>query len=339
MHQPVRDLHLHSNCSDGLFDPLALVEYAARSGVQEMSLTDHDTLAGLEEAQSRASSLGLRFTPGIEFTCLFGDRVVHLLGYGFPIPVARADGSLVAYLEQIKERDHAWARETCRRSCADPLIVRTPSGVEHRVCVHEDELSWVRGTMPSPFHLSVVLARKLASISDELDIPARHYQYVFFGRTDPQHKEQSFWPELRERYAGILARYGLQPGTRWWVAQATGELYSLQDAIAVLGRIGGLPVIAHPGEQRLEAGHIRAMAALGIRGVEVYTFKHSTAFISELEGLVKGLGLFATSGTDFHDPHHRAEVGLGKDREGRPLIKGVSLTDLHHLGAYIAEPS
>jgi len=339
MHRTVRDLHLHSNCSDGLYDPVALVQHAARSGVQEMSLTDHDTLVGLAEAQSAAMSLGLRFTPGIEFTCLFGDRVVHLLGYGFRFPVAQADGALVGYLAAIKERDHAWARETCRQSCQDPLVVRTPSGQEHRVCVREDELAWVRGTMPSPFHISVMLARKLAAISPDLDIPARHYQYVFFGRTEPQNREQSFWPELRERYEGVLTRYGLRAGTRWWVPQPTGDLYTVQQAIAALGRIGGLPVIAHPGEQRLTAEHIRALAALGIRGVEVYTFKHSAAFISELEPLAQELGLFATSGTDFHDPHHRAEVGLGRDRQGLPLTNGVSLDDLAHLGAYVAEPS
>jgi predicted metal-dependent phosphoesterase TrpH len=339
MHRPVRDLHLHSNCSDGLFDPAALVEYAVRSRVEELSLTDHDTLAGLDEAQNKAVSLSARFMPGIELTCLFGDLVVHLLGYGFHLPAAQEDKSLVAYLARIKERDHAWARETCRLSCQDPLIVRTPSGEEHRVCVHENELSWVRGTMPSPFHIAVMLARKLATISDELDIPARHYQYIFFGRTDPQHKEESFWPELRERYAGILARYGLQPGTHWWVPQPTGDLFSLPDAIAALERIGGLPVIAHPGEQRLAAEHIRVMANMGIRGVEVYTFKHSAAFVAELEALAQDLGLFATSGTDFHDPHHRAEVDLGKDRQGQPLTKGVSLADLHRMGAYVAEPS
>ena len=338
MHRPVRDLHLHSNCSDGLYDPAALVEHAAQAGVQEMSLTDHDTLAGLEEARGIAASLGLRFSAGIELTCLFGERVVHLLGYGFRLPVAQGDGALADYLAQIRERDHAWGRETCLRSCEDPLVVRTPEGEVHRVCVHPDELSWVRGTMPSPFHISVVLARKLAAIASDLDIPARHYQYVFFGRTDPQQKEQSFWPELRERYARVLARYGLEPGTRWWAPQPTGSLYTLQEGIATLGRIGGLPVLAHPGEQRLSGEDIRAMAALGLRGVEVYTFKHSAAFIAELEALTQELGLFATSGTDFHDPHHRAEVQLGRNRQGEPLTKGVSLTDLGNMGAYIAEP-
>ena len=50
MAAPIRDLHTHSNCSDGLSDPAELVRQAARSGVEELSLTDHDTLAGLDEA-------------------------------------------------------------------------------------------------------------------------------------------------------------------------------------------------------------------------------------------------------------------------------------------------
>ena len=174
MTAPTRDLHTHSNCSDGLYDPGELVRQAARSGVQELSLTDHDTLAGLHEAQAAAETLGLRFLPGIEFTCRFEGRTVHLLGYGFCPSAARDDAPLVEYLEHIRESDRQWARAMCRKSCADPLIVRPPGGGERRVCVREDELDWVRGTMPSPFHLAVVLARKLRAASGELDLPARH---------------------------------------------------------------------------------------------------------------------------------------------------------------------
>ncbi|MGH8541323.1 MAG: PHP domain-containing protein, partial [Stenotrophobium sp.] len=45
------DLHTHSNCSDGLLAPTALVELAAARGVRVLALTDHDSIAGLESAQ------------------------------------------------------------------------------------------------------------------------------------------------------------------------------------------------------------------------------------------------------------------------------------------------
>ena len=336
MTNPVRDLHAHSNCSDGLFAPAELVRHAHHSGVDEFSLTDHDTLAGVQEAEAQALSLGIRFMPGIEFTCRFAGQTVHVLGYGFRPTVAENDRRLTAYLDRIKARDHAWARAMCRRTCADPLVVRTPDRKEHTVCVQEDELAWVRGTMPSPFHIAVVLAKKLADVSDELEIPARHCMYLFTGRPEPERQGESYWPALRERYAHTLAHYGLEPHAHWWTPHPTAELLEVQDAVQMIERIGGIPVLAHPGEQELTNPQIGQLVDHGIRGIEVYTFKHSPATIAELESLVESLGVFATSGSDFHDPHHRAQVELGKDREGNSLTRGLSLDGFDALDAYIS---
>ena len=46
------DLHLHSTASDGLLAPAALVARAAAAGITILSVTDHDTTAGLDEARS-----------------------------------------------------------------------------------------------------------------------------------------------------------------------------------------------------------------------------------------------------------------------------------------------
>ncbi len=48
------DLHTHSNRSDGALAPAELVARAAAAGVDVLALTDHDTVAGLEEAQQSA---------------------------------------------------------------------------------------------------------------------------------------------------------------------------------------------------------------------------------------------------------------------------------------------
>jgi predicted metal-dependent phosphoesterase TrpH len=336
MTTPIRDLHTHSNCSDGLYDPAELVRQAARSGVEELSLTDHDTLAGLEEAQAQAVSLSLRFMPGIEFTCRFDGRTVHVLGYGFRPSVALGDRHLTAYLEQVRASDLQWAAEMCRKSCTDPILVRPPAGGEFPVCVREDELAWARGTMPSPFHIAVVLAEKLAALSDELRIPARHCMYLLTGRPERRRQGESYWPELRARYAPLLDRYHITARPHWGTARPTAILLDAGEAIRTIERIGGIAVLAHPGEQKLTGGEIEALAGLGIRGLEVYTFKHSASLISELERLAKRRGLFTTSGSDFHDPHHRAQVELGKDRAGKPLTRGLSLDGFRKLGAHVA---
>lgn len=75
------DLHLHSTASDGALEPSALVSRVHGAGIKTLSLTDHDTMAGVAAAAARASSLGLEFLPGVEITAVLENRDVHILGY------------------------------------------------------------------------------------------------------------------------------------------------------------------------------------------------------------------------------------------------------------------
>jgi predicted metal-dependent phosphoesterase TrpH len=79
----VIDLHLHTTASDGTLLPAALVARAAQSGLTTISVTDHDTTAGLDEARAAATQRGLSFVDGIEITAVQTDCDVHVLGYFF----------------------------------------------------------------------------------------------------------------------------------------------------------------------------------------------------------------------------------------------------------------
>ena len=75
------DLHLHTTASDGALTPSQLVERAARCGITVLSITDHDTTAGVAEGQAAADRHGLTLVPGIEITAVERGRDVHVLGY------------------------------------------------------------------------------------------------------------------------------------------------------------------------------------------------------------------------------------------------------------------
>jgi predicted metal-dependent phosphoesterase TrpH len=77
----VIDLHLHTTASDGTLAPRDLVAHAAAAGLRVISVTDHDTTAGLDEARGAAAARQLTFVPGIEITAVEADRDVHVLGY------------------------------------------------------------------------------------------------------------------------------------------------------------------------------------------------------------------------------------------------------------------
>ena len=74
------DLHTHSTASDGTLPPAELVQAAATAGVDVMALTDHDTLAGVDEARQMAEKLGLRLIPGVEISVTWQGATVHILG-------------------------------------------------------------------------------------------------------------------------------------------------------------------------------------------------------------------------------------------------------------------
>jgi 3',5'-nucleoside bisphosphate phosphatase len=82
------DLHSHTNRSDGSVSPLELVEQAVAQGLEALAITDHDTLAGYEEAAPKAARVGLDLVCGVELSTRPHVQVetgrapsVHLLGY------------------------------------------------------------------------------------------------------------------------------------------------------------------------------------------------------------------------------------------------------------------
>lgn len=75
------DLHTHSSVSDGTETPAEVMAQAARAGLDVVSLTDHDTVLGWEEAAVAAAEVGVGLVRGIEISCSLAGRSVHLLGY------------------------------------------------------------------------------------------------------------------------------------------------------------------------------------------------------------------------------------------------------------------
>ena len=89
------DLHLHTNRSDGSHDPADLVEYAAERGVEVLAITDHDTMAGVAEADAAGRAIGVTVIPGIELSIKVPHGSMHLLGY-FTEPAPEPLAGLIA---------------------------------------------------------------------------------------------------------------------------------------------------------------------------------------------------------------------------------------------------
>ena len=76
------DLHTHTAASDGQYTPAELGGLAKQRGLSGLAVTDHDTIAGVDEAQRAGSALGVQVIRGVELSAKEHPNC-HILGYGF----------------------------------------------------------------------------------------------------------------------------------------------------------------------------------------------------------------------------------------------------------------
>ncbi|MGP1375867.1 MAG: PHP domain-containing protein [Almyronema sp.] len=75
------ELHCHTTFSDGTLTPTQLVQSAVSAGVKALAITDHDTLAGWDEAIAAAAAYELEIIPGLELSTVHLGRSLHILGF------------------------------------------------------------------------------------------------------------------------------------------------------------------------------------------------------------------------------------------------------------------
>ena len=78
------DLHIHTTASDGRLSPAEVARAAASAGLAFISITDHNILSGLSDAERELAGASARLIDGVELSALReGEEEIHILGYGF----------------------------------------------------------------------------------------------------------------------------------------------------------------------------------------------------------------------------------------------------------------
>jgi hypothetical protein len=109
------DLHTHSTASDGTDSPARVLELAAELGLKAVALTDHDTVAGLPEFLAAGERHPeIEAVPGVEISCSYSCREIHLVG----LFVDHRSADLTEFLERRRE-------DRIRRNCAMMEKLRT----------------------------------------------------------------------------------------------------------------------------------------------------------------------------------------------------------------------
>ena len=105
---PLYDLHSHTRASDGLLSPQALVERAVDMRVGVLAITDHDTVAGIPEAQQAVlnQQLPIKILAGVEISTLWENHEIHIVGLNIdiqhPVMTQFLAGQYTARLERAQ---------------------------------------------------------------------------------------------------------------------------------------------------------------------------------------------------------------------------------------------
>jgi predicted metal-dependent phosphoesterase TrpH len=170
------DLHSHTNQSDGSYSPPELIAEARRVGVRILAITDHDTLAGYDQARLSAPEAGVELLCGIELSTKLNGQSVHLLGYFL------GDSDLIEFRQWVVEMQEARNDRNLR------LVARLRElGIEIRL---EEAYARGRGLTGRP-HFAQILVEKgyAATVQQAFDEFLGESAKGYVDRREPQFAE------------------------------------------------------------------------------------------------------------------------------------------------------
>lgn len=115
------DLHNHSYYSDGVLSPTEVVHLAKAQQCELFALTDHDTTAGIDEAQIAAHKLDLQFIAGVEISALWYNMTIHIIGLNIDINNQILQTGLKQHQDFRKLRAEKMARGLAGSGVVDAL--------------------------------------------------------------------------------------------------------------------------------------------------------------------------------------------------------------------------
>ena len=257
------DLHVHTTASDGTCTPTEVVHLAKEKGLAAIAITDHDTVAGYDEAAKAGEELGIEVVPGIEISTRYLGPV-HILGY-YLDPDSAGLTEVSSWL--VKDRD--------RRNERIVALMRA-DGLD----VDYERMRERFGAVIGRPHFAKMLV------------------------------EMGIAQSINDAFARFVER-----GQKYYVAR---NFLPIERSIRLIRESGGVPVMAHPFQYKLNDAQLRELIGLciknGLMGMECRYSGYSEEQCRYLLSLAKEYALIPTGGSDFHGsvkPHIALGDGTG----------------------------
>ena len=235
------DLHMHSYYSDdGEFEPKQLIDLCLEKNIKYFSIADHNSVRGIKEAKEYCVGKNINIIPAIELDCTFNEINLHVLGYGIDYD------------------------KTVFYDIEDNIIKQEQFASKKRMkLVKELGIDFSDEVINSLSRNGVVNGEMIAEAAVEFDKnhenPLLMPYYENGSRSDNPYVN-FYWDYCAQGKA----------------AYAEVSFISLQEAINIIEESGGIPILAHPGNNIKEnINLLEQIISCGIKGIEVYSSYHS----------------------------------------------------------------
>jgi 3',5'-nucleoside bisphosphate phosphatase len=284
-----------------VLEPAAVVARAAQAGVQLLALSDHDTVAGVDEALQAATEHGITVVPAIEISAIDQPAQEALHGGGHPNESA----------PQGTPREARASGQAGKRGVARELHILGYL-IDHR----DPQLTSALAVfLADREQRTLRMADNLRGLGIELDrqaIDARVKAGEPIGR--PHLAEAALGhpanaERLREEQIddiGSFIKSYLIEGRPAFALRVTP---TVQEAVDAIHAAGGVAIWAHPFWDVEDSDEALAMVerfrGLGIDGIEAFYVTHTREQTELLATRCAELGLLSTGSADFHGPENR----------------------------------
>lgn len=260
------DLHMHSIYSDdGEFKPKELVELCLNKNIKYFSIADHNSTKAIDEAKGYCRDKDIEIIPAVELDCTIDGVNLHVLGYGidYENPMFNKIEEDIIVQEQVASKKRMDLIRQLGINFSDKVIF----GLARN---------------------GVVNGEMIAEAAMKFDI---------------EHKDPLLKPyyENGERHDNPYVNFYWDYCAQGKPAYAKVNFISLQEAVKIIEHNGGIPVLAHPGNNVKEDGDLlESIISCGIKGIEVYSSYHNERQVQYYKEFALKNKLILTCGSDYH---------------------------------------
>lgn len=261
------DLHIHSNFSDdGELEVEDIVKLSIDQGMEAISICDHNSTRGVKRAIEYGNANGVEVIPGIEIDCTYNSIDLHVLGYFIDYD------NLV--FEQLEEDIFRQEKEAGIKRIRK-LKENTGLKIDEKEVLEKANGQTITGEL-----IAEVLLGKEENINNEMLRP-----YLRGGNRSDMPYVNFYWDFFsQDKIAYVPINY-----------------ISLREAINIIKNSGGVPVIAHPGNNlKNNMDMIDSIIMEGICGIEAFSTYHTLEQTDYFYKKALEHNILVTCGSDFH---------------------------------------